>query len=59
MKRVVTVISILVFLPGLIFFLQGMNVLPGTFMRGNPQWVINGAIMMVISGGLFWFARRK
>ena len=59
MKRVVAVISVLVFLVGLGWFLQGINVLPGSFMSGNPQWVINGIITMVIGGGLFWFARRK
>jgi len=59
MKRAVTVVSVLIFLAGLIWFLQGINVLPGSFMSGNPQWVINGGIMMVIGGGLFWFARRK
>jgi hypothetical protein len=59
MKKVVAVISVLVFLAGLVWFLQGINILPGSFMSGNPQWVINGAIAMVIGGGLFWFARRK
>jgi hypothetical protein len=59
MKKVVAVISVLVFLAGLVWFLQGVKVLPGSYMSGNPQWVINGAITMVIGGGLFWFARRK
>jgi hypothetical protein len=59
MKKVITVISVLIFLAGLVWFLQGINILPGSFMTGNPQWTINGAIAMVIGGGLFWFARRK
>jgi len=59
MKTVLKVIAVLVFLAGLIWFLQGINVLPGSFMTGNPQWSINGAIAMLIGGGLFWFARRK
>ena len=59
MKKTVAVISVLVFLVGLGWFLQGINVLPGSFMSGNPQWVINGAITMMIGGGLFWFARHK
>jgi len=28
-------------------------------MRGNPQWVINGAVTMLIGAGLFWFVNRK
>ena len=59
MKKIMAVISILLFLAGLIFFLQGVNILPGSYMTGNPQWVINGAIIMAIGGGLFWFASRK
>jgi hypothetical protein len=59
MKRVLTVVSILIFLTGLIWFLQGINVLLGSPMSGTMTWTINGAIAMVIGGGLFWFARRK
>lgn len=59
MKKVVMVVSVLVFLAGLVWFLQAINVLPGSFMTGDPQWAINGGIMMVVSGGVFWFARRK
>ena len=59
MKVLLSVISILVFLAGLVFFLQGVNILPGSYMTGDPQWAINGAVMMVISGGLFWFTRRS
>ena len=58
MKILLSVISVLVFLAGLVFFLQGVNILPGSYMTGDPQWAINGALMMVISGSLFWFKRR-
>jgi hypothetical protein len=59
MKILLSVISMLIFLAGLVFFLQGVNILPGSYMTGDPQWAINGAIMMVIAGGVFWFARRR
>ena len=59
MKIVLVVVGILLFLPGLTFFLQGINVLPGSYMTGDPQWAINGAIMMAISVGLFWFAWKR
>lgn len=59
MKKVLLVIAVLVFLSGLVWFLQGINVLLGSPMSGTTTWTINGAIMMVIGGGLFWFARRK
>ena len=59
MKAILKVFGVLVFLAGGVFFLQGINVLPGTYMRGDPQWAINGAIMMVVGSGLIWFANRR
>ena len=59
MKKALQVFAVLVFLMGLVWFLQGINVLLGSPMSGTTTWTINGAIAMVIGGGLFWFARRK
>jgi len=59
MKRVVTVVSVLIFLAGLVWFLQGINVLLGSPMSGTMTWTINGAIAMMIGVGLFWFSRRR
>ena len=42
MKIVLDVVGVLLVLPGIIFFLQGINVLPGSFMTGQNsvghQW---------------------
>lgn len=59
MKTALKVISVLVFLAGGVWFFQGINVLPGSYMTGDPQWAINGGIAMAIGVGLFWFANRK
>ena len=59
MKLLLNVLAILIFLPGLVFFLQGINVLPGSFMTGNPQWAVNGGIMMALALALFLFANRR
>lgn len=58
-KNIVKVIAVLFFLAGGIWFLQGINVLPGSFMTGDPQWAINGGIIMAVSAGVFWFVNRK
>ena len=58
-KAILKVIAILLMLSGVIWALQGLNILPGTFMRGDPQWIINGAITALIGAGLFWFTNRK
>jgi uncharacterized membrane protein YdjX (TVP38/TMEM64 family) len=49
----------LLILPGIVFFLQGINVLPGSFMTGDPHWTINGAILVIVGVGLLWFANRR
>lgn len=59
MKSTLTIIGILLFLIGLVFFLQGINILPGSYMTGDPQWAINGGIMMVIGAGMYYFAKRN
>ncbi|HMR98287.1 MAG TPA: hypothetical protein PKK96_05965 [Anaerolineales bacterium] len=59
MKTTLSIVGILLFLAGLVFFLQGINILPGSYMTGDPQWAINGGIMMVVGVGMFFFARRN
>lgn len=59
MRLVLNIVGGLIFLAGLVWFLQGINVLPGSFMSGNPQWAINGSIMMVVALVIFFFANRR
>jgi hypothetical protein len=59
MKISFNVFAVILVLAGGVFFLQGINILPGSFMKGNPQWVINGAILMVVGIGLALWARRR
>ena len=60
MKALLNVLGIILILAGGTFFLQGINVLPGSYMTGDPQWAINGGIMIVTAIGLMvWANRRK
>jgi hypothetical protein len=60
MKIFLNILGIVLILAGGTFFLQGTNVLPGSYMTGDPQWAINGGIMIVVGIGLIiWAARRK
>jgi len=58
MKRVLNIIAVMLILGGAIFFLQGINILPGSYMTGDPQWAINGSVMIVIAIGLALWANR-
>ena len=59
MKIIVKVFAVLLSLSGLVWALQGVNILPGSAMSGDFQWTINGAVIIGIGAGLFWFANRK
>lgn len=59
MKTAVGIVGVLLFLVGLVWFLQGINILPGSYMTGDPQWAVNGGIAMAIGAGMFLFARRN
>jgi len=58
MKTILNIIGILLILGGAIFFLQGMNVLPGSTMTGDPQWAINGGVMLAVGIGLMFWSKR-
>jgi hypothetical protein len=58
-KIILKIFAVLLMLGGGIWFLQGINVLPGSFMTGDPQWAINGGIAVLVGAGLFWFLSRK
>jgi len=59
MKTLFFIMGILLFLAGGTFFLQGINVLPGSTMTGDPKWAFIGGIMIVVAIGLLVWAWRK
>ena len=59
MRKLFYVIGGLLILAGAVWVLQGVNILPGSFMTGDPQWTINGAITIVIGIGLILFGRSR
>ncbi len=54
-----TVVSGLLILIGLVWILQGLNILPGSFMTGHIQWAINGAVAVAVGSVLLVWARRR
>jgi hypothetical protein len=59
-KILMNIFALILILAGGVFFLQGINILPGSFMTGEPQWAVNGAILIVVGIGLsLWAKRRK
>ena len=60
MRIVVNVIAVILILLGCVWFLQGINVLPGSFMTGQMRWAVRGGIL-VVAGivGLVWANKKK
>ena len=54
MRYVLLVVGGLMDLIGIVWLLQGIGVLPGSFMTGQTFWAIMGVIFMVL-GGLLVF----
>ena len=45
---------------GCTWFLQGINVLPGSFMTGQTKWAVYGAITLIAGiAVLIWMRRRR
>lgn len=48
MKKIVLVLGLVLMVMGSVWALQGLNILPGTFMRGDPLWVgVGSAVAMI------------
>ena len=59
MKIALNVVGVILMLMGAIWFLQGINVLPGSFMTGQTKWAVIGAVTAAIGIALLVFARRR
>lgn len=59
MRIVMVVAGVVLMALGLIWFLQGINVLPGSFMTGQMQWAVYGGIAFVVGLLLFVRGRRR
>ena len=58
MRMPMTIAGVLLVLMGGVWILQGINVLPGSFMTGQTKLAVYGAITAVIGIALIVLARR-
>jgi hypothetical protein len=59
MRIVLNILGVILVLFGTIWFLQGINVLPGSFMTGQIRWAVYGGIAFVAGVVLLLTARRR
>ncbi|MBA3072592.1 MAG: hypothetical protein FP831_03280 [Anaerolineae bacterium] len=58
-KIILNILGILLILGGGVWILQGINVLPGSFMTGQIRWAIYGGISAVVGIALLVLANLK
>ena len=57
-RGLLTALAILCDLTGGVWILQGIGVLPGSFMTGDIVWAAIGSVLLLVSGLLLWSAYR-
>jgi len=58
MRITLIIISVLLLLIGAVWILQGINILPGSFMTGEIRWAYAGIVTALTGGGVLWIALR-
>ena len=59
MRIALDVVAALGILTGAVWFLQGINVLPGSFMTGQIRWSVYGSVLILASAGLLVRTNRR
>lgn len=59
MRFASNVAGVLCLIAGCVWILQGINVLPGSFMTGQTKWAIYGGLLVIAGIGLLISANRR
>jgi hypothetical protein len=59
MRIASTVVGVLCLLVGCVWFLQGINVLPGSFMTGQTKWAVYGGLLVIAGVAVLVAANRR
>jgi hypothetical protein len=53
------IVASLALLIGAVWVLQGLNILPGSFMTGRMEWAGRGAALAIAGGAIWAFVLRR
>jgi LPXTG-motif cell wall-anchored protein len=59
MRITIKIVGVLLLIVGSVFFLQGINLIPGSFMTGQTKWAVYGGVLLVAGIGLLVLANRR
>jgi hypothetical protein len=52
----VRIVAVVALLAGVVFFFQGVGVIPGSFMTGRSEWAVIGAALVAGAFALLWLS---
>ncbi len=59
MKIFWNIIGVVLIVAGGVWFMQGLGILAGSVMSGQPQWAIYGGIAILLGAGLLLYVNRR
>jgi LPXTG-motif cell wall-anchored protein len=59
MRIALNISGVLCLLAGSVWILQGINILPGSFMTGQTKWAVYGGLLVIVGIGLLIAAKRR
>lgn len=59
MRAAMKILGTILIVIGLIWFLQGIGVLPGSFMTGQTRWAVYGGVAVVVGVVLLAASRKQ
>lgn len=59
MKIIQTIVGVILLGLGALWILQGANILAGSVMSGQSQWLYIGIVVAVLGLALLWWTHRR
>ncbi len=56
MRLALRIVAVVGLLTGVLFFFQGVGVIPGSFMTRRREWAVIGAALVAGAGALYWLS---
>jgi uncharacterized membrane protein HdeD (DUF308 family) len=59
MRITLTILGLLLVVTGCVWILQGINIIPGSFMTGQTKWAVYGVLSVIAGAGFLIAANRR
>jgi len=59
MRIALSILGVLLMVSGGVWFLQGINIIPGSFMTGQTRWAAYGGVTLIAGAACLIAANRQ